>query len=136
MILLERVKRVTVTPEVAVASEAVMISKRPGSTEVAMAGAIEAHPMIWYSISGVSRIQPEDTVALTNGNRADTQGQGQGHHAKEGIGGAEAEAETWDGGGGPQTATLAETGFVTGGANFPSFSEFQCKQDDCFDRSF
>jgi hypothetical protein len=125
-------------PGVAVASEVVMISKRPGSTEVAVGGAgasaIEAHPMRWYSISGMSRIQPEDTVAVTNGSRADVQGQGQGHLAREGIGGAAVEAETRDGGGGPQTAT--ETGFVAGGANFLSSSEFRCNQDDCFDRSF
>ncbi len=102
-------------PEVAVVSAVVMILKPQESTGMTMAGAIEVRRMGWYSISGMLRIHPEGTV--TNGGRADVQGQGR--LAKEGSVGA-AEAGTWDGRGGPQTAigTVTETDFVTGGANF------------------
>lgn len=104
-------------PEVAVASAVVMILKPRGSTGIMMAGVIEAHRTRWYSISGTLRIHLEGTVTVTNGGRADVQGQSR--LAKEGSVGA-AEAGTWDDRGGPQTAigTVTETDFVTGGANF------------------
>ncbi len=104
-------------PEVAVASAVGMILKPHGSTGMIMTGAIEAHRIRWYSISGMLRIHLESTVTMTNGGRTDVQGQGR--LTKEGSVGA-AEAGTWDDRGGPQTAigTVKETDFVIGGANF------------------
>ena len=100
-------------PGVAVVSAVVMILKQHESTGMTMAGAIEARRMRWYSISGMPRIHPEGTVTVTNGGRADVRGQGR--LAKGGSVGT-AEAGTW--GGGPQTASVTVTDFVTGGANF------------------
>jgi hypothetical protein len=106
-----------------VASAVVMILKQHRSTGMMMTGAIEARRMRWYSISGMLRIHPEGTVTVTNGGRAEVQGQG--HLTKEGSVGA-AEAGTWDDRGGPQTAigSVSVTDFVTGGAN--RTSELQC----------
>jgi len=95
----------------AVASAVVMILKLHENTGMAMAGAIEARRMRCYSISGM----PEGTATVTNGERANVQGQSR--LAKEGSVGA-AEAGTWDDRGGPQTAIGTGTDFVTGGANF------------------
>lgn len=79
-------------PEVAVALVVVMILKRQGNTGTTMAGAIEARRMRWYSISGMLRIHPEGAAAVTNGRRADVQGQGR--LTKEESRSA-AEAGTW-----------------------------------------
>lgn len=110
--------------EVAVASAVVMTLKPHGSTGITTAGVIEARRMRWYSISGM--IHPEGAVTVTNGGRADVQGQDR--LANGGKGGA-AEAGTWDDRGGPQSATVTVT--VTGGANI--LCKLQCK---CLDRSF
>ena len=115
-------------PEVAVVSAVVMILKPHGGTGMTMAGAIEARHMRWYSISGLPRIHPEGTMTVTNGGRADVQGRGR--LAKEGNIGV-AEAGTWDDRGGPQTAIVTVTDFVTGGANF----RFLCNSAT-LDRSF
>lgn len=99
-------------PEVAVVSAVVMILKPHKSTGMTMAGAIEARRIRWCSISG---IHPEGIVTVTNGGRAGVQGRGR--LAREGSIGA-AEAGTWDDGGGPQTAIVTVTDFVTGVAKF------------------
>jgi hypothetical protein len=115
-------------PGVAVVSAVVMTLKPQGSTGMMVAGAIEARRMRCYSISGMLRTHPDGTVTVTNGGRANVQGQGR--LAKEGSGGA-AEAGTWDDRGGPQTAIGTGSDFVTGGANFRV-----PVQPRCLDRSF
>lgn len=95
-------------PDVAVVSAVVMILRPHGSTGMTMAGAIEARPIRWYSISH------HDIVAVMNGGHANVQGRGR--LTKGGsVGAAEAGMRA---AGGPQTAIVTVTDIVTGDANF------------------
>ena len=113
--------------QVAVASAVLMISRRHASTE--MAGAIIAHHMVWYSISGGVGTRPEGTVTATNGGPANVQDRGRGHLGKS-RSEDEAKAGTLGGGTGPQAVIVTVTGtaFVTGGA------KLQCRRLTSTDR--